>query len=305
MQPDNELNPTAILAMLGLDDIDAVTPVYGGADTAIWRIEHQGRKYALRVFRPEQGPTFRREIAAMHAAAGAEIPVPELHAEGIWHDRPVLLLSWCQGQPIGQFLQRRPWRLWSLGVAFGRVQASIHTIPAPQDWPQHPTAWIEWAGSSEKLLQAKLRSRQQDTLALLHLDYHPLNVMTDGQRITGVLDWANASIGDPRADFARTYTILRVEPYGPGREPPHIRFFRWAFERGWRHGYQQVLGSVQDMAIFYAWAGAVMVRDLAPRLKQPGSWWQPHHLDQIRRWTEHWRRRTLHSHSPDNSTEST
>src|SRR5438132_39917 len=42
--------------------------------------------------------------------------------------------------------------------------------------------------------------------ALLHLDYHLLNVMTDRSRVTGVLDWTNARAGDPRADLARTFT---------------------------------------------------------------------------------------------------
>jgi hypothetical protein len=32
-----------------------------------------------------------------------------------------------------------------------------------------------------------------------------------------------------------------------------------------------------------------MQADLAPRVQNPGSWWQPRHLEQIRRWTERWR----------------
>lgn len=38
--------------------------------------------------------------------------------------------------------------------------------------------------------------------ALLHCDYHTDNILTDGQRITGVIDWGNACYGDPLYDVA-------------------------------------------------------------------------------------------------------
>ena len=50
---------------------------------------------------------------------------------------------------------------------------------------------------------------------LLHLDYHPLNVLGEAGAISGVLDWTNADGGDPRADVARTGAILRFLPDNP------------------------------------------------------------------------------------------
>ena len=38
--------------------------------------------------------------------------------------------------------------------------------------------------------------------ALLHCDYHFDNVLADGRRITGVIDWGNACYGDPLYDVA-------------------------------------------------------------------------------------------------------
>lgn len=38
--------------------------------------------------------------------------------------------------------------------------------------------------------------------ALLHCDLHADNVLTDGRRITGVIDWGNACYGDPLYDVA-------------------------------------------------------------------------------------------------------
>ena len=38
---------------------------------------------------------------------------------------------------------------------------------------------------------------------LIHRDYHPGNVLWDGARVTGVVDWATAAIGPPGIDLAR------------------------------------------------------------------------------------------------------
>src|SRR5207253_1308982 len=113
-----------------------------------------------------------------------------------------------------------------------------------------------------------------------------LNVMTDGRQITAVLDWANARVGDPRADAARSYSILAIEPSWPRQ--PHITIFRQVLARAWRCGYEQAAGPLGDMALFYAWAGAVMLRDLAPRAAR-SNWGT--RLDRVRRWAIGWKRR--------------
>ena len=48
---------------------------------------------------------------------------------------------------------------------------------------------------------------------------------------------------------------------------------------------------LDDMALFYTWAGAVMLRDLSPRIGKPGFWLQDRHLDPVRAWRDTWKRR--------------
>jgi hypothetical protein len=43
------------------------------------------------------------------------------------------------------------------------------------------------------------------------------------------------------------------------------------------------------MALFYAWAGAAMIRDLSPRIGKPGFWLLDVHLDSVRRWRDRWK----------------
>ncbi|MDP9375569.1 MAG: phosphotransferase [Chloroflexota bacterium] len=283
-------DPLAVLDALGIADASAVEPVSGGWDTAIWRVERGGERYALRLFRLEQAAACRHEVAAMRAAAEGGVPVPRLYAEGVWQGRPVLLLSWCPGRTLLEEVQARPWRGWTLGVAMGRMHARVHAIPAPEALRRNPDAWIDWAGPVDAALRARLLAVAPDTPALLHLDYHPLNILTDGADITAVLDWANTRAGDRRADLARTLAILRLAPPEPGASPL-LMLGRRVLERAWRRGYRQVAGRVAGMAPFYAWAGGTMARDLASKLGRPGVWLERRHLDAIEGWAAVWRRR--------------
>src|SRR5262249_57263606 len=112
----------------------------------------------------------------------------------------------------------------ALGVAFGRAHSRLREVAAPAPLRAAPEDWIAWAGPDEPALAERLRAVRRRDDRLLHLDYHPLNVMVDGGRVTGVLDWANALAGDPRADLARHVTILPlVTPIDPG-QPRYTHF---------------------------------------------------------------------------------
>ena len=289
---ENQLDPMPILAALGVANVESVEPVsVGFGDTVIWRVQAGATDAALRVFPAGDTAGCGHEAAAMRAAAAGGVPAPRVLAEGAWRDRPALLLSWCPGRPVAAELAARPWRAWALGLHLGRMQASIHAVPAPDALRLGDRDWIAWAGPDELRVQERLRALRPRTDALLHLDYHPLNVVTDGRRLTGVLDWANARAGDPRADVARTFTLLRLAPIPPGYPRRRAALVRRLLELGWRRGYRQAAGPLVDMAPVYAWAGAVMLRDLEPKLGRPGVWLEPHHLDPVRRQVEIWKRR--------------
>jgi aminoglycoside phosphotransferase (APT) family kinase protein len=253
-------------------------PVTGGWDTQIWRVSAADSTYALRVFRSEQLATCHREAAVMRTLYEGGLPVPKVHAEGVSGSLPALLMSWCPGRTLLAEVRARPWRLWSLGLALGRTHARIHSLPLPAALLDVVPAWDP--------LREDIAAP-----ALLHLDYHPLNVMVDGGRVTGVLDWANVALGDRRADLARTVTLLRLPPLPPGTPAVVQLVMRPLLEAAWRRGYRQLqIGDpFVDMAPFYAWAGAMMERDLRPKLGRPGVCLQESDLARIRRWTLGWK----------------
>jgi aminoglycoside phosphotransferase (APT) family kinase protein len=262
--------------VLDFQTFDRIHRATGGFDTAVWHLERAGRGYALRVFRPDQMPTLQRELVALGAARDHGVPVPQVHAVGTYQARPALLMEWSRGRPLLDEVRARPSQVLGLGVQFGRCQAAIHRVAAPASLRAN---WIAWAGPVERRFAIHLeRVSAGQPRRLLHLDYHPLNVLVHHHRISSVLDWTNAHAGDPRADFARTVTILRLSPPRPGR---FERLARLALEIGWRFGYGPLPA---PMAEFYAWAGLAMQHDLAARFS-------PAELAHVQRWTAGWQRR--------------
>jgi aminoglycoside phosphotransferase (APT) family kinase protein len=181
-------------------------------------------------------------------------------------------------------LRAHPWHLWRLGIEFGRAQAAIHAVTVPDLFGRQPDAWIAWECRSDPELQARLLRIASGQTALVHLDYHLLNVLTDGRRISGIVDWTNAHAGDPRADAARTVSILRLDP--AARNPLIQRLGLRIFEKAWRVGYQRERGQLRDMSLFYAWAGTALQQNLADRYRQ-----RPTELAPARRWTNKWKAR--------------
>src|SRR5258708_15838188 len=208
----SELAPLDISCTLGINGMPTVMPVQGGFDMAMWKVEHEGQTSALRVFPAGAQEDCEYERGVMAAARAAGLPVPEVQKAGVYQDRPVLLLTWLAGRTVEDELRARPWRLWSLGIVFGRMQAAIHAVPAPDLLRQQPEAWLAWKCEGEQTLQDRLHHLRLDEGALLHLDYHPRNALTDGKQIQGVVDWTHAHTADPRADPPPPAPILRRHP---------------------------------------------------------------------------------------------
>jgi aminoglycoside phosphotransferase (APT) family kinase protein len=272
--PDPTLDPQAILTALGHPNARVVAPVGGGRDAAIWCVAEGDDAYALRVFPPGRVESTRREVAAMRAAVAGGIPAPAVQAFEVWHGHAALLLAWCPGHPLLTELQARPWRVYALGHMAGACLARIHRIQAPADL----CPWAESTGIGGDVLAHRLAAAPHARSdAVLHLDYHPLNILTTGREVSAVLDWTNACAGDPRADLARAITILRLDA---GQLSPPKRALVRLYELGLRRGY----GPVEDLAPFLAWAGSYLRADLVHRADAT-------QLARIDTWIARWLRR--------------
>ncbi len=61
------------------------------------------------------------------------------------------------------------------------------------------------------------RPDERDELSICHGDFHPGNVMVDGGRVSGVLDWPGALLADAEYDVAVSLVLMTVA--GPSLVP--------------------------------------------------------------------------------------
>ncbi|MFM2353864.1 MAG: hypothetical protein RLZZ608_1270 [Actinomycetota bacterium] len=109
----------------------------------------------------------------------------------------------------------RPWLLFRVGLAMGRIHAEIHGEKGEAHLPDYRDVM------SARILHSQVvpdhvrepalatLERQPAGTQLCHGDLHPGNVMWSSGT-SRVLDWPAAARGNPVADVATTLTILRL-----------------------------------------------------------------------------------------------
>lgn len=189
----------------------------------------------LRVYGEGETERALREFDALHALRRTGYPVPRTdHAEvtDLLENRPFLIQQRIVGRPL--------WPLMFQGSAeqkqanitlFCGLLARLHTLdwrvftPTPDaicaeelidrmfmEWePYIATAQHTGFGRVwEWLLQHK-PAVQTMPPAVLHMDFHPNNILVDTDGAAYVIDWTGLTISDPRLDIA--WTIMLMVPH--------------------------------------------------------------------------------------------
>jgi aminoglycoside phosphotransferase (APT) family kinase protein len=131
---------------------------------------------------------------------------------------------------------------------------------------------------------------------LCHGDFHPLNILAEGLRVTGVVDWGNAAAGPAAADIGVTRVILTMGPIdvpGWARGPVNL-FRRWAT---WRYtsAYRRLnpvpmedVAYFEAMRCFAAMLNVARIRTQSePALRTGYAWDSP---EAVRAMTRHFRK---------------
>ena len=300
--PPNEPEPTDIearidpqqaLAALGYPEASEPRRVKGGWDTLLWRFgTPDGREHSLRVFCfPGRDEIAWRERLALETCARAGLPAPRVEKVGEVQGLPAMVLSWCPGVPILAFVEKRPWTLWRLGRLFGRAQAQMHAVSPPKEFVAvAPDDWVYRGGDRYTHLADHALSLGLSSSSLIHMDFHPINLVSDGTSVTGILDWSGAAAGDPRADLARTEITILAAPIPPGPLRPFLNLARKVILRAWRSGYEEESGPLPDFRPLRAWAGATFLAETEVAIDRPNVWGRREDVERLRRMIDVWAR---------------
>jgi aminoglycoside phosphotransferase (APT) family kinase protein len=158
-----------------------------------------------------------REVQAM---AMAPVPTPEI----LWRKPPVLALAALPGTALGR-LQESSTASAAAWAAAGAAARRLHESPLPP-WPgpsldelaSRLDAECDWLVAN-KVLPADVVTRNRRvaetalrprTPVFIHGDLQITHVFVEGDEVTGVIDWSEASRGDALYDLA-TLTLAHEE----------------------------------------------------------------------------------------------
>jgi aminoglycoside phosphotransferase (APT) family kinase protein len=259
------------LGIAGVTSVTALQAGRGGND--LWRLERADGDLVVRSFPPGAPPLLaERESQAHRYAIDHGLSVPEVHSCQVLDGRSYLVMDHVAGVRVAD-------ALWSgadaddLGSRSGVALATLHAVADPPPPLIAARSWLDWPGPMPDL--RPVLEPYDIGARVLHLDFHPENLIIapDG-RIT-VLDWANCVIGPPSADLARTLSILELIMDAVPDLPGSARQAAAVFRDGMLAGYRQAGGDDTVPDPVRAWAYAAQRRDLAD------SWVPSWYLDRL------------------------
>lgn len=178
----------------------------------------------------------RLEDSALRELARDGYPVPEMFLlvdVDVIDGAPLTIMSEIPGLPLTQVAQSKPetipyWfdkasdlLLRLHGINWHNGYPDFIEALTPLDFAERQVRW--WRAQAEKVGAAEVLTgfnwlrnsffctRRAAGQGLVHRDFHPDNILTDGERITGVIDWGELTIADPAVDVGWTRMILSTE----------------------------------------------------------------------------------------------
>jgi aminoglycoside phosphotransferase (APT) family kinase protein len=185
-----------------------------------------------------------RTDAEVEAMAMAPVPTPEI----VWRRPPVLALSAVPGRALGR-LEEPSTASPAAWAAAGAALRTLHAAPLPRrpgpsldELASRLADECDWLVAND-VLSADVVTRNRRlaetvlrpwTPVFIHGDLQITHVFVDGDEVTGIIDWSEASQGDGLYDLA-TLTLAHEEHlddviagYGAGVDLDLIRAW-WSF----------------------------------------------------------------------------
>jgi aminoglycoside phosphotransferase (APT) family kinase protein len=191
----------------------------GATSSTLYSVEaaRNGRplKLVLRLFTnaewlAEDPDLVHHEAASLEKAAGADVPTPELIAyddSGANCGVPAILMTQLPGRVELAPVDMDDW-LYKLAEAIIPLHAlDVGEFPwryapyndvsrlEPPNWSRYPELW-------ERAIEIVNAPWPEVHECFIHRDYHPVNVLWQDGRVSGIVDWPNACRGPAGIDVA-------------------------------------------------------------------------------------------------------
>jgi aminoglycoside phosphotransferase (APT) family kinase protein len=233
------------------------------------------RPLIVRIYASAQGvPRAQHEYTCQKSLDEAGFPVPEplLLGEdcGVFGG-PFLVMKCLPGGTLLDYLRHHNMRILWVAAQLADWHAQLHAQPVG-NFPMRPGPFLK-RRLNDLTEQTRSYHLTRLTAALdylrahppaeptapciLHLDFHPINLMVDEGRPVGVLDWSEADVGDHHADVATTVMLIYTSPVEGTNLREHLLTpaVRWFLIRHDLRVYASRLGlDLRTLRYYLAWA---------------------------------------------------
>ncbi len=203
---------------------------------------------------------------------GYPVPEPMLKEEACdVFGGPFLIMTQVVGTPLLRALVAQPWNLLYFAGHKGELHARLHALPSA-GLPARlgPGLARRFAAMRTAIAQVGLagltpgldwleahQPAEPEVPCILHLDYHPLNLIVRPDSSLAVLDWTYADLGDPHLDVGTTLMMLEAIPIAADSAWAWLamRVGRPVLTQWYLHSYQRRHALDPDRLNYYrAWA---------------------------------------------------
>jgi tRNA A-37 threonylcarbamoyl transferase component Bud32 len=193
------------------DRFSHIDVVGEGATTKVYR---DGDK-ALKLYLNAPPGETDNEVLLQRFACDAGLPVPAVHCVHTWDDGAAALeMAFIDGQQLMRFGMSA--KECSNAIAeLVKLQVQIHGVNGIGLRSQ--AEYFQWqierylCGAEHikirEYLLTLIKKLDNGCTTLCHGDFHPFNVLFDGKQYW-IIDWVNATAGDPFADVCHTYLVI-------------------------------------------------------------------------------------------------
>lgn len=208
-----------LLDAVGGGRIVSVRRLVGGKSTAMHAVavdDRRGqrqrlvlRRFVNQAWLEREPDLARKEARALRLLETSDVPAPQLVAvdeDGSASDVPSVLMTRLRGR-----VQFAPDDIDAWVRQLAAALPAVHAVDASGAGLQpyrsyndprtlEPPAWSRQPATWARALDVLTRPPPESRACFIHRDYHPGNVLWSRGRLTGVIDWVNASWGPPQID---------------------------------------------------------------------------------------------------------